>query len=287
MQHFLTVFKQNEVFALQFHPGKDESGWGSTLFAQPFFKPGTLGYTESVQMQAVPGQGVSLEARGKVSRGEGTEGDWDFNVTFTFYRGLKKVEGRGSYNVYLDTDITTVTGDLSLYKVSSNVMNEVKGHNGQLQNTGSMETCNAQFGKYTNLTWDPRELTSFSPDEFSSDLTIACTGAFCDDERIRAGYKPSLSVELNANSEDIPMTFDGSFSPWMDKDYFRDNIAVSPLVRAPCSIRRQTYDITIISDAPGDGAAVPDYMPAGEDEAFLPPTEDGASASPVDVDHMS
>jgi hypothetical protein len=58
-------------------------------------------------------------------------------------------------------------------------------------------------------------------------------------------------------------------------------------VRAPCSIRRQTYDITIISDAPGDGAAVPDYMPAGEDEAFLPPTEDGASASPVDVDHMS
>lgn len=181
-------------------------------------------YVESAVAQEYGLLGRRTRLTNRNVQGEGTEGDWDFNVTFTFYRGLKKVEGRGSYNVYLDTDITTVTGDLSLYKVSSNVMNEVKGHNGQLQNTGSMETCNAQFGKYTNLTWDPRELTSLNPDEFSSDLTIACTGAFCDDERIRAGYKPSLSVELNANSEDIPMTFDGSFSPWMDKDYFRDNV---------------------------------------------------------------
>lgn len=46
MQHFMTVLKQDGIFALRFHPGLDEDGWGSTLYAQPFFPPDSLGHAE-------------------------------------------------------------------------------------------------------------------------------------------------------------------------------------------------------------------------------------------------
>jgi len=53
MQHFMTVEKKDGVFALRFHPGLDEDGWGSTLYAQPFFPPGSLGHTEHVEMKVL------------------------------------------------------------------------------------------------------------------------------------------------------------------------------------------------------------------------------------------
>ena len=60
MQHFMTVEKKDGVFALRFHPGLDEDGWGSTLYAQPFFPPGSLGHTEHVEMKVRSGSGLGL-----------------------------------------------------------------------------------------------------------------------------------------------------------------------------------------------------------------------------------
>lgn len=241
--HFMTVIITNEAaLAIRPHPGTDPNGWGSTLYMMPFL-PGATLRGARVNALTPRSDGILVSASGLVSRGAGaTFGSWSWTMRFMYDGTRRKVSGvAASYSISLDGPLTALTGDLNLYRIASNYLDNVPLLDSGVGDTGDTERTDYERDTDSS-SWDPPDGNTF-PLIPTQKLRVNALGwynqvdtrALGFDFQIAPAYKPSLQVTMwNITSAIIPMIF-GAIYPGgaSAQDPFADNVGITPVVLQP------------------------------------------------------
>ncbi|MCX6901625.1 MAG: PEP-CTERM sorting domain-containing protein [Verrucomicrobia bacterium] len=234
-QHFMTLIEDNGAIALRPHPGTDHNGWGSTLYLEPFLPGAVLGHT-TVDSVVAGANDIEVIAHGAVSRGSSsTYGNWSSDIRYLFNPTTRRASGTGTYSITLDGPIDASTGDLNLFKIASNYLDNVPRLSGGTGDTGDMKDAIAQGDTFL-FTWIPPNQPGFFPSDTTDTLSINVEGQFNDVDTaaqgyspIAAAYKPSLEVSLSGAGSQ--MTFGAFYDTAQSQYFWADNVGITPLIR--------------------------------------------------------
>ena len=235
-RHFGTLIVSNGAVAFRPHPGVDPNGWGSTWYPQPFMAGAVLGHSAVDSINAMS-DGIEVHLSGDVSSGaSSTYGAWTLAMSFTYDWATKTVTGEGAMSIALDDVIDNTTGDLNVYKIASNYLDDVPLLSGGAGNTGDMESA-AVVANGFNFDWYPSLQPSHFPADLTDSLSIDVKGQFNEVDSaaqghaaIEAAYKPSLKVVLDTGAS--VLTFGGFYDTSVAQDFWEDNVGITPLIRA-------------------------------------------------------
>ncbi len=287
--HFGSILDKNDVIAFRPHPGMDLDGWGCTLYLHPFLALSEPGRGTVVVTPGPDGIGVSVT--GDVNSASGDAGDFAITLNFQFNEGTRSITGVGSYTVTLASLLTSQ--DLDLYRLASNMLENVPLLTGGTGVTGDSEPLTFTLGTYST-TWDP--LTSiWNPfyygfgDDAGSRLHISLPGLhnLVDtvrqdrdprQEPINRAYKPSIEVEIaTTDSTDIVM-FGGSLDTSTDpvtgivqsENAYADNLGVHAIINRAIQRTGFSFDLNISSTPiPGDNKGMlAAFMASGLDGPY-------------------
>jgi hypothetical protein len=265
--HFLSLIYDGGIFDFRPHPGCDINGWGSSWFAQPFFPGAELKHTE-VQSVSVDSGGVHVNASGLVSKGgDDTYGNWSSAYEFTYEESGQFVSGTGSYNIDLPGKVSGGGGDLNLYKIASNYLDNVPLLNGGLGDTGDMGNAVVQgSNSWSNFTWYPPLVPGHFPTDENSWLSISVKGKYNQVDTVAQGYariepacKPSLKVEIHSKGPTGEIRFGGYYLTSDREKFWTDNVGITPFINAGSTETSFRYDVQFDSFAlPGccDGLTI-------------------------------
>jgi hypothetical protein len=182
-------------------------------------------------------------------------------------RAAKKITGTGEYAIILDHQLSSATGDLNLYKIASNYLDDVPLLSGGIGDTGDMKWAEVKKGANAEdfwfSPWIPPDQASFFPTDITDQLSINVIGQ-CNNvdtaaqgyEPISPAYKPSLKVVLISQQPGIGMRFGGIYDQAKSKDFWEDNVGITPLVFRTSTETSFYFDVVFESAAmPGDGQA--------------------------------
>ena len=261
--HFMTIIDDSGTFNIRPHPGLDRNGWGSSWYMQPFLPSANLKHTTIGNI--VPDDNdIDVVASGFVSSGSNdTYGTWDTNLSFRYDPENKIVNGSGNYVINLSGNLSPSTGDLNLYKISSNYLINVPLLTGGFGDTGDMKQADV-IGKF-NFTWNPPEDPSCFPQDITDYLSIDVIGQLNNVDSaaqgyqpIKPAYKPSMKVALSnsdPNHHGIDMIFGAIYDTSQSQYYWEDNVGITPLILNRSSLIHYSFDITFDSRAlPGDAS---------------------------------
>jgi hypothetical protein len=234
-RHFGTLIDQSGALAFRPHPGCDPNGWGTTWYAQPFLPGATLKHT-TIQVLAAAPQAVQLEASGNVSRGAAdTYGNWQMSLDLQYDPLNQTVSAAGWYTITLAAALSSVTGDLNLYKLASNYLADVPLLNGSFGDTGDMGQANVTRIGYS-YAWVPTSGNHFPSDE-SDFLSIDVTGQFNQVDTqamgyqpIAAAFKPALKIVLTSQRSNSGMRFGAVYNTGESQCYYCDNVGITPWI---------------------------------------------------------
>lgn len=256
--HFLSIIVKDGAIAIRPHPGSDPNGWGSTLYPQFFLAGAVLGHSR-VDAIAATDTGIDVVLSGDVSAGtSSTFGTWAMDLFFDYDASTKNILGAGSSDVALDGPLSAATGDLNLYKIASNYLDDVPLLDGTTGDTGDMSHAAVTGEGFTGFDWVPPEQPAHFPAETTRLLDIDVAGQYNQVDSaaqghaaIAAAFKPSLAVELETN--DPVMTF-GAIYDWSTRqDFWEDNVGITPLIRVGAPATGFAFKVTFQSQAlPGD-----------------------------------
>ena len=254
--HFATIVDSGGTFALRPRPGVDRNGFGSTLYLQAFVAGATL-RGASIDSIASTSSGILVNASGAVSLGvASTYGTWQLTgLLFTYDPTQKVVEASGQYSISLPGQISGAGGDLNLYRLASNFLDDVPHLNGDLGDTGDMSQAD-----YTTdhgvFTWVPTDGNTF-PGQMTDLLSIKVVGDFYDLDApaqgigscpIQAAYKPTLRIDLTANVSGYHMIPGFIYDEAKSKLFFEDNVGITPVILASSSTETEfMYSVDIIT----------------------------------------
>jgi hypothetical protein len=253
--HFLSVIEEDGAVIIRPHPGNDINGWGSSWYPEPFFPGATIAHATVVPPEADE-RGIHLRASGGVSRDRNqTYGTWRLHIDFQFDRPAKRIAGSGAYSIVLAGPLSARTGDLNLYKIASNYLEDVPLLSGGSGDTGDMRAVEVtRDGRVT--TWYPAQRPAHFPSDRGRKLSVMVLGQFNTVATARQGFapiapavKPSLRVELEARQPYGAMSFGGFFSRDRAKDFAADNIGITPLIRAGTRHTAFDFDLRLESSA--------------------------------------
>lgn len=253
-KHFMTLIDKNGMFIFRPHPGDDANGWGSSWYAQPFL-PNAIIRDTKINSITVKTNEVMVDAVGNVSGEFSPYGSWKFNMGFNYNLLSKRISGNGVYSINLDDLLDSSTGDLNLYKIASNYLDDVPLLGGGMGDTGDMERANV-IGK-NNFSWIPDINGNHFPMDFSDSLSIDVIGRYNNVDTAAQGfspilpaYKPSMKVVLISQIPDIPMMFGAIYDTSIDpntgiersKLFFEDNVGITPLVNNSSLDKEYNFD---------------------------------------------
>ena len=269
--HFMTLIDHGGTLNLRPHPGVDPDGWGSSLYLQPFLSNAVLQHTNVAFGGIVAAEsGISIAATGKVSHGLSDKyGSWELFADFQYNRPQKIIAGIGSYTIDLAGELSSLTGDLNLYKIASNYLDNVPLLGGIYGDTGDLEYAEvAGSGTGYPFNWSPPVQPQHFPIDITDLLSIDCKGNYYNvnsaaqgydevGQGINAAYKPSLKVVLSSQHSGIQMIFGGFYD--MDgengKKYWLDNVGITPLILKASTRTEFDFNLDFESKAlPGDGS---------------------------------
>lgn len=258
--HFLTIVDDSGTFNIRPHPGVDINGWGSSWYMQPFLPGAVLKHTSIESI--VPGiDGIDVKASGHVSRdNDDTYGTWDINMSFVYDSDGKMVQGNGGYAIVLDEILSAETGDLNLFKIASNYLDDVPLLGGGTGDTGDMNHADVA-GDSSSFVWNPPEQPGHFPYDLTDSISVDVSGRFNNVDTcaqghsgIKAAYKPSLKVALASQQAGIPMIFGGMYDTGKAQDFWEDNVGITPLVLKQSGFIQYDFELVFGSEAlPGDG----------------------------------
>lgn len=251
--HFMTVLDDTQIYALRFHPGDDENGWGTTIYLCPFLnsEPGPADVIVEVQYDA-----VRVHSSGLVRQLDGSgNGTWSSDIVYSYLPQQKIIFGNGTYSVRLELSPYEKGADINVYRIASNYLDDVNLLDGTIGDTGDMEEVSVDLG-YTSFTWIPEELPSHFPWDFTDDLDVFVKGrynmvdaiAMGADGFVKAAYKPSLKVRLVDQSGKQQMIFGAMWDPEANSFEF-DNVGITPLFPHTVTTRDYDFDLSIIAEA--------------------------------------
>lgn len=264
--HFMTLIDDNGTLNLRPHPGVDENGWGSSWYAQPFLPGAVLGHTLIETIEARDGEGIHLVASGNVSRdSSATYGTWSITLNFECNRAEKKILGSGEYVINLESQLTSETGDLNLFKIASNSLDDVPLLSGEIGDTGDMKWVVVAKGDNEEelwfSPWDPPERPAHCPTDETNHLGIEVIGQ-CNNvdteaqgyDPIEPAYKPSMKVVLISQQATVGVRFCGMYDLDKSNDFWEDNVGITPIVYRTSPETEFRFDVKFESTAlPGDG----------------------------------
>jgi hypothetical protein len=200
--HFLSFMNFNGTCNFRPHPGFDPNGWGSSWYAQPFLPGAVLGHTIIDSIDATNDY-IRIEVHGNVSRGlASTYGTWSLVMTFIYTKAEKKIVGTGEYVIFIDGQLSGTTGDLNLYKIASNYLDDVPLLSGGNGDTGDMSRADVT-GSFAPYSWIPPNQPSHFPSDTTDTLSINVIGQYNNVDTAAQGYapiqtafKPSMKVKL-------------------------------------------------------------------------------------------
>ena len=257
-RHFGTLIVSNGAVAFRPHPGVDPNGWGSTWYPQPFMAGAVLGHSAVDSINAMS-DGIDVHLSGDVSSGaSSTYGAWTLAMSFTYDWATKTVTGEGAMSIALDDVIDNTTGDLNLYKIASNYLDDVPLLGGGTGDTGDMEYA-AVVANGFNFDWYPPLQPAHFPADLTDSLSIDAKGQFNEVDStaqghadIDAAYKPSLKVVLDTDAS--VLTFGGFYDTAVAQDFWEDNVGITPLLRTGTPGTSFDLEVEFESQAlPGDG----------------------------------
>lgn len=264
--HFMTLLENPDgAVALRPHPGTDVNGWGSTWYVNAFLPPGEL-RGGSVDMVEASDTGIVAVLSGTVARGAAAAyGTWSCEMTITDDRAAKIIEGTGNYTVSLTRMLNPETGDLNLGRIASNYLTEVPLLGGGTGDTGDMTQVDATGGHAPSydfqFTWSPPAQPAHYPSDTTDRLSIHVSGAHNLVDTAAMGYasiadayKPSLHVTLASGEPGADLTFGAAYTLDHARDFWEDNVGVTPLIRVGNPHIVFQFDLSFSSAAlPEDG----------------------------------
>lgn len=265
--HFMTLLKSPDgAVAFRPHPGADVNGWGSTWYVNAFLPPGELrgGRVDTVEATEA---GIVAVLSGTVARGAAAAyGTWSFEMTFTDNRTAKIIEGIGGYTVSLTGTLSPETGDLNLGRIASNYLTDVPLLGGGTGDTGDMNCVDVAGGDASaydfQFTWSPPAQPAHYPADTTDRLSIHVSGAHntvdtaaMEYEPIAAACKPSLHVTLASKEPGAGLTFGAAYDLALARDFWEDNVGITPLTRVGNSRTAFQFDLNFSSSAlPGEAS---------------------------------
>ena len=258
--HFMTLVDDNGTLNFRPHPGVDVNGWGSSWYIQPFF-PGAVLSHAIIDNIKTGGDGIQVNASGSVSYGSSSDyGTWSTKIFFEYNQKEKTINGKGEYLITLDGQLSESTGDLNLYKIATNYLDDVPLMNGETGDTGDMKQVNV-IGDNINFTWIPPVQPSHFPNDITDILSVDVIGQYNNIdtakqglEQIEPAYKPSLKVILTSHEAGINMIYGSVYDVSKSKLFNEDNVGITPLILKQSSKTEFLFDIKFESKAlPGDG----------------------------------
>jgi hypothetical protein len=246
--HFMTLVYSGTL-NLRPHPGCDVNGWGSSWYAQPFLGS-VLTHTVINTANANP-EGIHVVASGKVSRGESsTYGTWGTTIDLKYDPIGKSITGTGKYTITLAGQLTDSTGDLNLYKIASNYLDDVRLITGEFGDTGDMEAADV-VGDSFSFRWVPPNQPSHFPIDKTDSLSINVIGKYnnVDVVGVTPAFKPSLKVILTSQQPNVGMIFGGIYSLPYSQTFSADNVGITPLIQKTSNQTVFGFDIAFESRA--------------------------------------
>ena len=272
--HFMTLVSQdgmgNDIFDFRPHPGMDINGWGSSWYAQPFLSGATIDYT-IVDSVIAYSNSIIAYGHGNVAQGtSGTYGTWNMQMEFQYDNQQKEITGNGSYEITLDGQLSGSTGDLSLYKIASNYLNDVPllctGGNGD---TGDMEFVAVDgVPPIFPFDWFPTDGNTF-PYDFTDFLSIDVKGNYNNVNTMSQGYgfyiepayKPSLKVVMTSNIPNIEMIYGSFYNSAQSTEFDKDNVGITPLIVNSSSLTNFSFNLEFESVVPVPQVDSPEIYP--------------------------
>lgn len=254
-RHFGTLIDQGGTYAFRPHPGCDINGWGSTWYGQSFLPGATLKHTiiESINADS---NGIHVSASGMVSRGASeTYGPWSSVIDFVYNPVGQVITGTGQYTITLAGSLSDTTGDLNLYKIASNYLDDIPLLSGGIGDTGDMKEAVVRKAPGSIwFTWIPPNQPSHFPTDKADFLSIDVVGQFNNVDTKAQGYqpiapafKPSLKVTLTSRRTE--MMFGGIYDLAKSKDFWEDNVGITPLISKTSPDTEFHFDVVFESVA--------------------------------------
>jgi hypothetical protein len=264
--HFMSLIDEFGTLILRPHPGVDINGWGSSWYIQPFIpKSSDENLHHSIlNPLTLDSEGIYLNASGDVSYGQSPAyGTWDTTLNFNYNQTEKKIAGNGEYSITLDGTLGEASGDLNLYRIASNYLDEVPllDPPGGIGDTGDMERVDVDGdGSIFPFTWYPPS-GSYCPQDITDYISIDVIGQYnnVDTEAqgydpIEPAYKPSLKVSLTSQQAGLEMIFCGFYDEAKSQDFWEDNVGIVPLILNQSTKTDFNFNVEFGSEAlPGDG----------------------------------
>jgi hypothetical protein len=253
--HFMTLIDENGTFIFRPHPGCDINGWGSSWYAQPFLPGAELKHTSIISATA-NAEGIHVIASGAVSRDiSATYGAWSAALDFSYDPGGKIIRGTGAYTIALEGQLSDLTGDLNLFRIASNYLDNVPLLTGQIGDTGDMQAANV-IGDNFHFTWIPPDQPSHFPTNKTDVLSIDVIGNFNNVDtvtmgfvRIAPAFKPSLKVVLTSKQPGTGMIFGGIYDVAKSQQFWEDNVGITPLIQRTSTQTAFDFDVMFESKA--------------------------------------
>jgi hypothetical protein len=261
--HFMTLVYENGAIIFRPHPGRDANGWGSSWYAQPFLAGALLRDAIVESIVAYPNR-IHVSTSGFVSRsGDLTYGTWNLALDFVYDSFASRVGGTGTFHVILDDELTGGIGDLNLYKIASNHLEDVPLLGGGVGDTGDMVSTTVTINDSTSFAWTPP--SDHCPMNSAKKLSVNVSGAYNNVDTAAQGlaaiepaYKPSLSVVLSSTQQiDAAMIFCGFYAEAQSKNFAADNVAIHAIVRQGTIPTEFHYRVDFASLALPDECSLP------------------------------
>jgi hypothetical protein len=252
--HFISIIMHTGAISIRPHPGEDINGWGSSLYLQPFLAKATL---KNTKITSITGFDDRIEIRmfGKVSRGKSKNyGKWNSTLIFRFDKVNHKIIGTGNYNILLSDLLDNSDEDLNLCKIASNYLDDVPLLNGSVGDTGDMKRADVVGDNFT-FTWIPEDQPAHFPTDLKTRfLSIDVVGDYNQVDTAKQGYapiaaavKPNIKISLNSTNPSTLMVFGGIYTLKESKQYWSDNVGITPLILKSSSDKQFNFDITFES----------------------------------------
>ncbi len=265
--HFMTLVDNNGTLILRPHPGVDINGWGSSWYAQPFLPGAVLKHSVIRSLEVQKGKGIHLVATGNVSRGTSSSyGSWDMTLDFSYSKAAKKIKGSGIYSIHLAGLLSAAGGDLNLYKIASNYLDDVPLLSGNTGDTGDMKWVEIAHGMATEpfafSPWVPPDNPGFFPSDRTNQLMVNVIGNCNDIDSAAQGYaaitpafKPSIKVVLASHDAETGIRYGSIYNLDKRKDFWEDNVGITPIILQSSTATSFSFDVQLESSAlSGDGS---------------------------------
>lgn len=256
--HFMTIIDQSGTQIIRAHPGCDRNGWGTSLYLQPFHPGAVLGHTNiDPDLITCRANGIEVIATGEISYKQNqSRGTWRSEMFYAYNEHEKQIKGKGTYKIKLTKRLDDSSGDLNIVKIASNYLHDVPILDGECRDTGDMQFVTAKGDNDFSVTWIPPCKPEHFPQETSNTLDIFVAGNYNNvnsesqgHERLEPAYKPNIQLIIKSLRTDanLPMIFGAMYDRSKQKDFWEDNVGITPLVLKTCPLDRFDFEIEFLS----------------------------------------